>query len=224
MTPSSGRSSSRLNADGSYTLTRRDRGMFATLAGVSPGACNTTGCAAPVASVPPLAGQGQRRRDDAERGLPRRHRRRVADLDTTNEESPLCAGSLRLVRVPDGLAVRAHAVDRIRRPEGGPPAPPNTVDASITGDEDPVSSRPAVDNVLPVSGIEEISAFSAAQNVVVPERVDDVVARTGVDKVSAVGRGGPVVAAATRDPIVSGAREDDVPTRGADNAVCARGG
>jgi hypothetical protein len=31
------------NADGSYTLTRRDRGMFVTLAGVSPGACDTTG-------------------------------------------------------------------------------------------------------------------------------------------------------------------------------------
>jgi hypothetical protein len=33
----------KLNADGSYTLTRRDRGMFVTLAGVSPGACDTTG-------------------------------------------------------------------------------------------------------------------------------------------------------------------------------------
>lgn len=31
------------NADGSFTLTRRDRGMFVTLAGVSPGACDTTG-------------------------------------------------------------------------------------------------------------------------------------------------------------------------------------
>lgn len=31
------------NADGSYTLTRRDRGSFVTLDGVSPGACNPTG-------------------------------------------------------------------------------------------------------------------------------------------------------------------------------------
>jgi hypothetical protein len=31
------------NGDGSYTLTRRDRGRFTTLAGVSPGACETTG-------------------------------------------------------------------------------------------------------------------------------------------------------------------------------------
>jgi hypothetical protein len=31
------------NGDGSYTLTRRDRGRFVTLAGVSPGACDTTG-------------------------------------------------------------------------------------------------------------------------------------------------------------------------------------
>jgi hypothetical protein len=30
-------------ADGSYTLTRLDRGKFVTLAGVSPGACETTG-------------------------------------------------------------------------------------------------------------------------------------------------------------------------------------
>ena len=33
----------KLNADGSYTLTRRDRGSFVTLGGVSPGACDTTG-------------------------------------------------------------------------------------------------------------------------------------------------------------------------------------
>ena len=31
------------NHDGSYTLTRRDRGEFTTLAGPSPGACDTTG-------------------------------------------------------------------------------------------------------------------------------------------------------------------------------------
>ena len=31
----------KLNKDGSYTLTRRDRGTFETLAGVSPGACET---------------------------------------------------------------------------------------------------------------------------------------------------------------------------------------
>ena len=31
------------NHDGSYTLTRRDRGRFVTLEGVSPGACDTTG-------------------------------------------------------------------------------------------------------------------------------------------------------------------------------------
>jgi hypothetical protein len=31
------------NEDGSYTLTRFDRGTFTTLAGVSPGACDTTG-------------------------------------------------------------------------------------------------------------------------------------------------------------------------------------
>jgi len=31
------------NHDGSYTLTRRDRGVFTTLAGPSPGACDTTG-------------------------------------------------------------------------------------------------------------------------------------------------------------------------------------
>jgi hypothetical protein len=31
------------NRDGSYTLTRFDRGQFTTLAGVSPGACDTTG-------------------------------------------------------------------------------------------------------------------------------------------------------------------------------------
>ena len=31
------------NGDGSYTLTRFDRGHFTTLAGVSPGACDTTG-------------------------------------------------------------------------------------------------------------------------------------------------------------------------------------
>jgi hypothetical protein len=31
------------NRDGSYTLTRFDRGRFVTLAGVSPGACDTTG-------------------------------------------------------------------------------------------------------------------------------------------------------------------------------------
>lgn len=31
------------NGDGSYTLTRRDRGRFTTLPGVSPGACETTG-------------------------------------------------------------------------------------------------------------------------------------------------------------------------------------
>ena len=33
----------RSNGDGSYTLTRRDRGRFVTIAGVSPGACDTTG-------------------------------------------------------------------------------------------------------------------------------------------------------------------------------------
>ena len=33
----------KLNADGSYTLTRRDRGSFVTLGGVSPGACDPTG-------------------------------------------------------------------------------------------------------------------------------------------------------------------------------------
>lgn len=31
------------NRDGSYTLTRRDRGRFTTIAGKSPGACDTTG-------------------------------------------------------------------------------------------------------------------------------------------------------------------------------------
>lgn len=31
------------NEDGSYTLTRRDRGRFTTLAGQSPGACDTSG-------------------------------------------------------------------------------------------------------------------------------------------------------------------------------------
>lgn len=31
------------NGDGSYTLTRVDRGRFATLGGTSPGACDTTG-------------------------------------------------------------------------------------------------------------------------------------------------------------------------------------
>ena len=31
------------NKNGSYTLTRRDRGAFTTLAGVSPGSCDTTG-------------------------------------------------------------------------------------------------------------------------------------------------------------------------------------
>jgi hypothetical protein len=31
------------NGDGSYTLTRRDRGTFVTLGGTSPGACDTTG-------------------------------------------------------------------------------------------------------------------------------------------------------------------------------------
>ena len=31
------------NGDGSYTLTRRDRGRFVTIAGASPGACDTTG-------------------------------------------------------------------------------------------------------------------------------------------------------------------------------------
>lgn len=31
------------NGDGSYTLTRRDRGQFTTLAGASPGSCQTTG-------------------------------------------------------------------------------------------------------------------------------------------------------------------------------------
>jgi hypothetical protein len=31
------------NRDGSYTLTRRDRGTFVTLGGTSPGACDTTG-------------------------------------------------------------------------------------------------------------------------------------------------------------------------------------
>ncbi len=31
------------NRDGSYTLTRRDRGRFTTIAGRSPGACDTTG-------------------------------------------------------------------------------------------------------------------------------------------------------------------------------------
>ena len=31
------------NRDGSYTLTRFDRGHFVTLAGQSPGACDTTG-------------------------------------------------------------------------------------------------------------------------------------------------------------------------------------
>jgi hypothetical protein len=31
------------NGDGTYTLTRRDRGTFVTLGGVSPGACDTTG-------------------------------------------------------------------------------------------------------------------------------------------------------------------------------------
>jgi hypothetical protein len=33
----------KLNRDGSYTLTRRDRGRFTTLGGQSPGACDTTG-------------------------------------------------------------------------------------------------------------------------------------------------------------------------------------
>jgi hypothetical protein len=33
----------KLNRDGSYTLTRRDRGTFVTLGGTSPGACDTTG-------------------------------------------------------------------------------------------------------------------------------------------------------------------------------------
>jgi hypothetical protein len=33
----------RENADGSYTLTRRDRGTFTTLGGTSPGACDTSG-------------------------------------------------------------------------------------------------------------------------------------------------------------------------------------
>jgi len=31
------------NKDGSYTLTRRDRGVFTTIGGPSPGACDTTG-------------------------------------------------------------------------------------------------------------------------------------------------------------------------------------
>jgi hypothetical protein len=31
------------NRDGSYTLTRFDRGRFTTIGGVSPGACDTTG-------------------------------------------------------------------------------------------------------------------------------------------------------------------------------------
>jgi hypothetical protein len=31
------------NGDGTYTLTRRDRGKFLTIGGVSPGACDTTG-------------------------------------------------------------------------------------------------------------------------------------------------------------------------------------
>ena len=31
------------DSDGSYTLTRRDRGRFVTMAGTSPGACDTTG-------------------------------------------------------------------------------------------------------------------------------------------------------------------------------------
>lgn len=31
------------NGDGTYTLTRRDRGKFVTLGGTSPGACDTTG-------------------------------------------------------------------------------------------------------------------------------------------------------------------------------------
>jgi hypothetical protein len=33
----------KMNDDGSYTLTRRDRGRFVTLGSVSPGACDTTG-------------------------------------------------------------------------------------------------------------------------------------------------------------------------------------
>jgi hypothetical protein len=33
----------KLNTDGTYTLTRRDRGSFVTLNGVSPGACDPTG-------------------------------------------------------------------------------------------------------------------------------------------------------------------------------------
>ena len=33
----------KLNVDGSYTLTRRDRGSFVTMAGVSPGACDPRG-------------------------------------------------------------------------------------------------------------------------------------------------------------------------------------
>jgi hypothetical protein len=33
----------KLKRDGSYTLTRRDRGTFVTLGGTSPGACDTTG-------------------------------------------------------------------------------------------------------------------------------------------------------------------------------------
>jgi hypothetical protein len=31
------------NGDGTYTLTRRDRGKFTTIGGMSPGACDTTG-------------------------------------------------------------------------------------------------------------------------------------------------------------------------------------
>ena len=31
------------NKDGSYTLTRRDRGAFTTIGGASPGSCDTTG-------------------------------------------------------------------------------------------------------------------------------------------------------------------------------------
>ena len=42
-TSSSGRYVVKKNGDGSYTLTRFDRGRFTTLAGVSPGACDTTG-------------------------------------------------------------------------------------------------------------------------------------------------------------------------------------
>ena len=160
------------NKDGSYTLTRRDKGAFTTIGGASPGSCDTTGnhgttvvagvkgkmvgyirgtvtggtfnpnatCTGPncgftdvfiddllrvgrrvlvlheqhglrvqlqlhgpgevehAASLPPLAGQGQGCRHDAQGGVQRRHRDRLNVTNSSRRSARPTAGASRFGR------------------------------------------------------------------------------------------------------------------------------